>query len=91
MAKKKGAAQKKYEASEELASLTGKRKATRGEFLKRVWAYADDNGLKTQKKYKGRNCAAIELDDELKDVFGRKKVITAPEIMKGLSGHLFSD
>lgn len=77
----------KYQASEELQCIGCKKKDTRGNHLKAVWAYADENGLKTTKKVKGRNMGAIECDDALYDVFG-KDVVSAPEVMKGLSAHL---
>lgn len=84
------ATSKKYETSEELHDLTGKEKITRGEAIKAIWAYAEENDLKTQKKYKGRNMGAIKSDSTLSVIIG-KGVVSAPEIMKAIGKHLFSE
>jgi chromatin remodeling complex protein RSC6 len=81
------AVDKKYVPSAELYCIVKTKKATRGEFLKKIWEYADRNDLKTTKKVKGRNMGAIECDDALYDVF-EKDIVSAPEVMKGLSQHL---
>lgn len=81
------ATEQKWKASAELKAVTGKSLATRGEHLKAVWAYATKNELKTTKKIKGRCWGAIESDSPLMKVF-KQRVVSAPEIMKGLSAHL---
>lgn len=88
----KGAAvKKKYYPSEDLEDLLGSDKAiTRGDALKAIWAYAKEEGLTTQKKYKGRNMGAIKADEMLKPIIG-SGVVAAPQIMKNLGDHLYDD
>lgn len=85
----KGAAvKKKYYPSEDLEEILGSNKPiTRGAALKAIWEYADEEGLKTQKKYKGRNMGAIKADSVLAPVIG-SGVVAAPQIMKKLGEHL---
>lgn len=84
-----GIASRKYEPSDDLADILGSsKKVTRGAALKGIWAYADEEGLKTQKKYKGRNMGAIKADSLLSPVIG-SGVVAAPMIMKKLGEHLY--
>lgn len=89
---------KKYETSDELSAFLSSCRewgchkgsadsVTRGDVIKAIWAYAEDEGLKTQKKYKGRNMGAIKTDAELKPIIGGG-VKAAPEIMKNIGVHL---
>lgn len=81
----------KYYPSEELEEVLGSgKKVTRGEAIKGIWAYAAEEGLKTQKKYKGRNMGAIKSDAVLKPVIG-SGVVAAPQIMKAIGDHLLDD
>lgn len=78
----------KKEVSEEVYELTGKRRMTRGEVVKAIWAHAADYDLKTTKKVKGRNTAAIDADEVLEPIIG-KGVRTLGDIAKGVSKHLY--
>lgn len=82
---------KKYYPSEDLEEfLDSGAKVTRGEVIKAIWEYADDEGLKTQKKYKGRNMGAVKSDSVLRPIIG-SGVVAAPEIMKRISDHLYDE
>lgn len=83
---------KKYQPSEDLAEFLGSgRPVKRGDVIKKVWDYASRHDLKTQKKYKTkngmRNMGAIDPDEDLEPILGRK-IVAAPEIMKLVSQHL---
>ena len=67
--------------SKELAAICGFAKASRGQVVKAVWAYAKANGL-----HEGK---VIKIDKTLSGVFGKKKSIDAfKEMQQPLSAHL---
>lgn len=69
-----------YKASSEMKELTGLSKGKRGDFLKKVWAYANKHGLKEEGK-------GVKADATFAAVFGRG-YHKAPQIMKKLGDHL---
>jgi len=84
MARKPNAAfMKPLKVSEELAAVVGKGPMPRSEVVKKLWAYIKKNGL--QDKNNKRN---INSDDNLKAVFGGKKVVNMFEMTKLVSKHL---
>jgi chromatin remodeling complex protein RSC6 len=82
------ATSKKHNFSNELQAIGAKKKGTRGEALKAIWAYAAENDLKESKKVKGRNQGGINPDDALADVFGSTKWHGLPDVMKTVSPNL---
>lgn len=84
MARKPNAAfMKPLNVSEQLATVVGKGPMPRSEVVKKLWAYIKKNGL--QDKQNKRN---INADDNLKAVFGGKKVVSMFEMTKLVSKHL---
>jgi chromatin remodeling complex protein RSC6 len=78
----------KREVSDDVYELTGKRRMTRGEVVKAIWAYAAENDLKTTKKVKGRNTGAIKADEVLSPIIG-KGIKGLGDIAKAISDHLY--
>jgi chromatin remodeling complex protein RSC6 len=82
---------KKYYPSDELEEFLGSgSKVTRAQVVKEVWAYASEEDLKTTKKVKGRNMAAVKADSVLAPIIG-KGVRGLGDIAKGISDHLLDD
>lgn len=69
--------------SPQLAAVVGKGPMPRSEVVKKIWAYIKKNDL--QDKANKRN---INADENLKAVFGGKKVVNMFEMTKLVSKHL---
>jgi chromatin remodeling complex protein RSC6 len=88
---------KKMIVSEELYEITGKKKVSRGEAVKAIWAYATENDLKEVRAVKSKttgklkNTAGITPDAELAAVFGSKKWHSMGEIGSAVSKNLSDD
>lgn len=74
---------KSLNVSPELAAVIGTGKESRGQVMKKVWAYIKDNKL--QNPANKRN---IFADEKLLPLFGGKKEVTMFEMTKLLSSHL---
>jgi chromatin remodeling complex protein RSC6 len=84
MARKANAAfMKPLKVSEELALVVGKGPMPRSEVVKKLWAYIKKNKLQDDK-----NRRNINADENLKAVFGGKKVVNMFEMTKLVSKHL---
>lgn len=69
--------------SSDLALVVGKGPMPRSEVVKKLWVYIKKNGLQDQK-----NKRNINADENLKKVFGGKKVVSMFEMTKLVSKHL---
>jgi chromatin remodeling complex protein RSC6 len=86
MAKKRKANEafmKKLSVSPELAAIIGPTPVSRGEMMKKIWAYIKRRGLQDED-----NRRMIIADDKLKAIFGRKKAVSMFEMTKLLSAHI---
>lgn len=85
MAKRKANAafMKPMKISEELAAVVGEGPMPRSEVVKALWKYIKKNGLQDEK-----NKRNINADENLKEVFGGKKVVNMFEMTKLVSKHL---
>jgi chromatin remodeling complex protein RSC6 len=84
MARKANAAfMKPMKISEELALVVGNGPMPRSEVVKKLWAYIKKNELQDDK-----NRRNINADENLKAVFGGKKVVNMFEMTKLVSKHL---
>jgi chromatin remodeling complex protein RSC6 len=83
MAKTNSAFMKPMKISPELAEVVGKGPFPRSEVVKKLWAYIKKNGLQDKK-----NKRNINADENLKAVFGGKKVVNMFEMTKLVSKHL---
>ncbi|MBN8874068.1 MAG: hypothetical protein J0H67_14630 [Rhodospirillales bacterium] len=79
---KPNALQQPLQPSKELAAVVGAEKLSRGEVVKKVWAYIHANNLQNPE-----NKREIIADDKLRQVFGRDRA-TMFEMNKYLSQHL---
>lgn len=79
---------KKYFFSEELQNIGAKKKGTRADAVKAIWAYANENGLKETRKVKGRNTAGIKPDEELSEVLGSMKWHGMGDIARAVSSNV---
>ncbi len=69
--------------SADLAAVVGAGKMPRTEITKQVWAY-----IKRKKLQDPKNKRNINADDNLKKIFGGKKVVNMFEMTKLISKHL---
>jgi len=84
MAKKANSAfMKPLKISSELSLVVGKGPMPRSEVVKKLWVYIKKNKLQDQK-----NKRNINADENLKAVFGGKKVVNMFEMTKLVSKHL---
>ncbi len=84
MARKANAAfMRPLKVSADLAEVVGKGPMPRSEVVKKLWAYIKKNKLQDTK-----NKRNINADDNLKAVFGGKKVVNMFEMTKLVSKHL---
>lgn len=84
MAKKVNSAfMKPLKISSELSLIVGKGPMPRSEVVKKLWVYIKKNKLQDQK-----NKRNINADENLKAVFGGKKVVNMFEMTKLVSKHL---
>ena len=84
MAKKVNSAfMKPLNVSSELALVVGKGPMPRSEVVKKLWMYIKKNNLQDP-----NNKRNINADDNLKAVFGGKKVVNMFEMTKLVSKHL---
>ncbi|PIP23781.1 MAG: hypothetical protein COX90_03305 [Candidatus Nealsonbacteria bacterium CG_4_10_14_0_2_um_filter_38_17] len=83
MAKAKSAFMRPMAISSELAAVVGKGPMPRSEVVKKLWAYIKKHGLQDKK-----NKRNINADENLKKVFGGKKVVNMFEMTKLVSKHL---
>ena len=83
MAKAKSAFMRPMAISSELAAVVGKGPMPRSEVVKKLWAYIKKHGLQDKK-----NKRNINADENLKKVFGGKKVVNMFEMTKFVSKHL---
>lgn len=84
MARKANAAfMRPLKVSDELAEVVGKGPMPRSEVVKKLWAYIKRNKLQDDK-----NKRNINADENLKAVFGGKKVVNMFEMTKLVSKHL---
>jgi len=83
MAKAKSAFMRPMAISSELAAVVGKGPMPRSEVVKKLWAYIKKHGLQDKK-----NKRNISADENLKKVFGGKKVVNMFEMTKLVSKHL---
>jgi len=83
MAKAKSAFMRPMAISSELAAVVGKGPMPRSEVVKKLWAYIKKHGLQDKK-----NKSNINADENLKKVFGGKKVVNMFEMTKLVSKHL---
>ena len=84
MAKKVNSAfMKPLKISSELSLVVGKGPMPRSEVVKKLWIYIKKNKLQDQK-----NKRNINADENLKAVFGGKKVVNMFEMTKLVSKHL---
>ena len=79
---KPNALQQPLQPSKELAAVVGEGKLSRGEAVKKVWAYIHANNLQNPE-----NKREIIADDKLRQVFGRDRA-TMVEMNKDLAQHL---
>lgn len=70
----------KYDFSDELQAVTGKKKGTRGDAIKWAWEFIRENCDKEGASY-------ICEDADLKLIVGKKK-FKSTDVMKGISAHL---
>jgi len=83
MAKTNSAFMRPMKVSAELSEVVGKGPLPRSEVVKKLWAYIKKNGLQDKK-----NKRNINADENLKAVFGGKKVVNMFEMTKLVSKHL---
>ena len=83
MAKVNSAFMKPLSVSSELAAVVGKGPMPRSEVVKKLWVYIKKNNLQDQK-----NKRNINADENLKKVFGGKRVVNMFEMTKLVSKHL---
>jgi len=84
MAKKINSAfMKPMKISSELALIVGNGPMPRSEVVKKLWIYIKKNNLQDPKDRRN-----INADDNLKAVFGGKKVVNMFEMTKLVSKHL---
>jgi len=84
MAKKINSAfMKPMKISSELAPVVGKGPMPRSEMVKKLWVYIKKHNLQDKK-----NKRNINADENLKAVFGGKKVVNMFEMTKLVSKHL---
>ena len=84
MAKKVNSAfMKPLKVSSELAEVVGSGPMPRSEVVKKLWVYIKKNKLQDEK-----NKRNINADENLKAVFGGKKVVNMFEMTKLVSKHL---
>ena len=84
MARKASAAfMRPLKVSADLAEVVGKGPMPRSEVVKKLWAYIKKNKLQDTK-----NKRNINADDNLKAVFGGKKVVNMFEMTKLVNKHL---
>ena len=81
--KGKSAFMKPLSVSPELAIVVGKGPMPRTEVVKALWVY-----IKKHKLQDAKNKRNINADENLKDVFGGKKVVNMFEMTKLVSKHL---
>jgi upstream activation factor subunit UAF30 len=74
---------KPLKISSELSLVVGKGPLPRSEVVKKLWIYIKKNKLQDQK-----NKRNINADENLKAVFGGKKVVNMFEMTKLVSKHL---
>jgi upstream activation factor subunit UAF30 len=74
---------KPVQPSAALSEVVGSKAIPRTEVTKKLWAYIKKNGLQDKK-----NKRMINSDDNLKTVFGGKKVVNMFEMTKLVSKHL---
>lgn len=79
---KPNALQQPLQPSKELAAVVGEGKLSRGEAVKKVWAYIHAHNLQNPE-----NKREIIADDKLRQVFGRDRA-TMFEMNKYLAQHL---
>ena len=82
---------KKYEFSDELVAIGCKRKGTRGDAVKAIWAYAKKYDLKESRKVEGKNSGGIKPDELLTDVFGNKKWRSIGSVAKAVSENIVGE
>lgn len=83
MAKAKSAFMRPMDVSSELAAVVGKGPMPRPRVVKKLWVYIKKHGLQDKK-----NKRNINADENLKKVFGGKKVVNMFEMTKLVSKHL---
>ena len=66
-----------------LAAVVGPKPAPRGQMTKRLWDYIKKNKLQDKVKK-----TMIHADDQLKVIFGGKKIVSMFEMTKHVSKHL---
>lgn len=71
---------KKYELSDDMADFMRADRTTRGEIMKKTWAYARKHDLKDERGF-------IHPDDVLSVLYGRKP-FNSPMLMKAISKHI---
>ncbi|MDB5571752.1 MAG: topoisomerase [Hyphomicrobiales bacterium] len=81
-AKGGSALQKPVKPSKELAAVVGEEAIPRTQVVKKVWDYIKANNLQNEKDRR-----AIDADDKLEKVFGKKQV-TMFEMTKLINQHL---
>ncbi len=69
--------------SEQLSLIVGSKPLPRTEITKKLWAYIKKNGLQDKQEKR-----MINADDNLKAVFGGKKVVSMFEMTKLVNKHL---
>jgi upstream activation factor subunit UAF30 len=74
---------KPVQPSAALSEVVGSKAIPRTEVTKKLWAYIKKNGLQDKK-----NKRMINSDDNLKTIFGGKKVVNMFEMTKLVSKHL---
>ena len=82
---------KKHEFSDELRAIGCKKKGTRGEAVKAIWAYANENELKETRRVKGKNTGGIKPDKLLSDVFGNKNWQSIGSVAKAVSSNIVGE
>lgn len=82
-AKANSAFMKPMTISAELAAVVGKGPMPRSEVVKKLWVYIKKNDLQDPKMKRN-----INADDNLKAVFGGKKMVNMFEMTKLVSKHL---
>ncbi|MDO8601472.1 MAG: SWIB/MDM2 domain-containing protein [bacterium] len=83
MAKVNSAFMKPLKVSDELAAVVGKGPMPRSEVVKKLWVYIKGKNLQDPKAKRN-----IIADENLKAVFGGKKVVDMFEMTKLVSKHL---
>ncbi len=79
----KGFANRVFQLSEELSAIVGEKELSRGDVLKKLWAY-----IKTHKLQNPKNKRQIVPDEKLAKVFGSKEGLDMMQLARVLKNHL---